>query len=970
MPQTIFVSEGHAAGAISLVKAPIVFDSEDFEGIRIAAATLAKDIASVTGKEAPTVTSEQSSSPCVIIVGSVQRSKLIQNLASNRSIDVTLIEKKWETWCTALVDAPWDGCAKALVICGSDKRGTIFGIYSLSEQIGVSPWYWWADVPVKRSPSVYALDVKTIQGPPSVKYRGIFINDEAPALSAWVHEKYGQKYNSEFYKRVFELLLRLKANFLWPAMWFGYPHPGNSFFVDDPLNQDLANTYGIVMSTSHHEPMQRAMNEWFDEPYNEPEQSWNWTKNKEKITNYFVEGAQRASKFESVITIGMRGDGDREMEVENPQEVLKEVLSTQRQILSDVYGQEDAVPQLIALYKEVQEYYENGLEIPEDVTLLFADDNFGAIRRLPTEAERKRRGGAGVYYHLEYVGEPRSYKWLNSNSLAKVWQQLDQAHRRGADQIWIFNVGDIKPLEVPLSFVMSLAWDMDTMALGDLPAFLEPFTTRTFGSELAVPSANLLLKYDKLIALRKHEHIEPETFSLVNYSEADNILSSWEALLNEAELLSTRVCPEMRPAFFQLILHPIKASHIYMSLQICRGKNFLFAKQRRNTANHFFNKSVSLFKADFQLSQEYHTLLKGKWNHIMRQPHLGFRESWHAPSRDMISGLCLVQAGQESNPIVGNLGVAVEGSEGVRPGLCNEESDRTHPSRRDLVSGVTLPIMEPYGPESRFFELYLRGPKALAWEVSSPVDWMLVNAHGTLDPALEGQDPLIQVRVDWKIVPDDFDDEVLLVLKSDLGDYEHIHVPVKQRSIPPGFAGHVEADRVVSIPAARFAKKDVSGCWRHPYLGREARGAISFRMQPDPGPNRCELLYPFYTFTSTIKASLLLYFTLTLDVHSESPALYGFSIDDKDTEMHRLVQQPKNPGELPPGWLESVMDCVWIRQHQVDLGDAGAHTLKIFLHDENIALEKVIIDVGGVRKSYLGPAESFYISPARTVASA
>lgn len=815
-------------------------------------------------------------------------------------------------------------------------------------------------MPVKSSPALYALDVKTTQGPPSVKYRGIFINDEAPALSAWVHEKYGPKYNSEFYKRVFELLLRLRANFLWPAMWFGYPHPGNSFFVDDPLNQELADTYGIVMSTSHHEPMQRAMNEWFDEPYHEPEQSWNWIKNKEKITKYFAEGAHRASSFESVITIGMRGDGDREMAVENPQEVLKEVLSTQRRILGDVYGREDTVPQLIALYKEVQEYYESGLEIPDDVTLLFADDNFGTIRRLPSEAERTRRGGAGVYYHLEYVGEPRSYKWLNSNSLAKVWHQLDQAHRRGANQIWIFNVGDIKPLEVPLSFVMSLAWDTNAMALGDLPAFLEPFTARTFGAELATPIANLLLRHDKLVALRKHEHVEPETFSLVNYSEATTILASWDTLLHDAQALSQRLPPNAAPSFFQLVLHPIHASHIYMSLQICRAKNTLYATERRNTANAYFDKCVALFRADFQLSRDYHALLGGKWNHMMRQPHLGFRELWHAPSRDMIGGLCLVQAGQESNPIAGHVGVSVVGAEAVRPGLCNEESDRTHPSRRDLVAGVTLPVVERYGTQPGAFELYLRGPRAVQWEVDSPVAWMPVHARGTMDPGLEGQDARVEVVVEWEHVPEGFDDEVLLVLKTNLGDYEHIHVPVKHRSVPASFVGHVEADRVVSIPAARFSNNGAPGCWKHPYLGREASGAVSFRMQPG-GSTRCELLYPFYTFTAATQATVHIYFTLTLDVHSGPPALYGLSLDDNDIEMHGLVPHPQKPGELPPGWLESVMDCVWVRQHQVDLGEAGAHALKILLQDENMAVEKIVVDVGGMRKSYLGPPESFYM---------
>jgi hypothetical protein len=818
-------------------------------------------------------------------------------------------------------------------------------------------------VPIWRSPGIFALAVETHRGPPSVKYRGIFINDEAPALSAWVHEKYGSRYNSEFYKRVFELLLRLKANFLWPAMWFGYPHPGNSFFVDDPLNQELADRYGIVMSTSHHEPMQRAMNEWFDVPYNEPEKSWSWTNNKEKITQYFEEGAKRASQYESVITMGMRGDGDREMDAKNPQELMKEILSTQRRIIRDAYGKDDAVPQLIALYKEVQEYFEKGLEIPDDVTLLFADDNFGTIRRLPTEAEKTRRGGAGIYYHLEYVGEPRSYKWLNSNSLAKIWHQLDQAHRRGARQIWVFNVGDIKPLEIPLNFVMSLAWDVDAMTLGNLPAFLEPFFARTFGDQIAKSCADLLLRYDKLVALRKHEHIEPETFSLINYSEADNILATYNELLGDAEALYTQILPQSGPSFFQIVLHPIKASQIYLSLQISRARNALYAKQRRNTANYYFDTSVSLFKADFQLSEEYHAILGGKWNHIMRQPHLGFRETWHAPSRDMISGLCLVQTRQASNPIVGNMGIAVEGHEGVRSGLCNEESDRTHPSRRDLVPGVTLPEMEPYGSTSRAFELYLRGPKRLSWMICSPVEWMSVTpATGILDPGVDDHDCRLSVSVDWSTVPEDADNEVLLVLKSDLGDYEHIHVPVKNRSVPPSFVGHVEAERTLSIPAARFTNEDAPGIWKHKFLGREANGAVSFCRNLDSDVKSCELSYPFYVFTSNAKALVKLYFTLTLDVHPAAPALYDVALDDGILGIHRLVQPPEKKGELPPGWLESVTDCVWTKTHVLDLSETGAHTLKIGLRDANMALEKIVIDLGGVRDSYLGPSESFYVS--------
>jgi hypothetical protein len=343
----------------------------------------------------------------------------------------------------------------------------------------------------------------------------------------------------------------------------------------------------------------------------------------------------------------------------------------------------------------------------------------------------------------------------------------------------------------------------------------------------------------------------------------------------------------------------------------------------------------------------------------MRQPHLGYRETWHAPSRDMISGLCLVQAEQASNPIAGNIGVAVEGHEGVRPGLCNEESDRTHPSRRDLVGGVTLPVMEPFGPRSRRFELYLRGPKAVRWTIVSPVPWVSVQNCGVLDAKYEHDTP-IDVTVKWKDVPADFEGEVLLTLETDLGDFEHIHVPIINRRVPAGFSGHVEVDRVLSIPASRFANQDVTGVWKHPHLGREASGSVSFR---DSSIGKCELVYPFYTFTSTPKAILHIYFTLTLDTHPGAPMTYGLSLDGKGFETHRLVQQPAKPGELPAEWLGSVMDCVWVRKHEVDLMCTGSHVLRVVLRDENMVLEKIVVDLGGLRESYLGPPESHY-SPA------
>ncbi|GAB1207294.1 hypothetical protein APSETT445_006008 [Aspergillus pseudonomiae] len=963
MYEPAFASHAPSAGCIDISNASIVVDPEDFAGIHIAAEALAEDFARVTGQGASPIVSNLSQDSAVevaIVVGSLARSPTIQNLIQEGKLDVAAIEGQWECYMTTVLHDAIQGATKALVIAGSDKRGAIYGLYTLSEQIGVSPWYWWADVPPKQSREIYALDVGTKHGPPSVKYRGIFLNDEAPSLSGWVHEKFGPKFNVEFYKRVFELLLRLKANFLWPAMWFGFPHPGSSFFIDDPLNQETADTYGIVVSTSHHEPMQRAMNEWFDRPYYEPEKSWSWNKNKPKITKYFQEGAERARKYESYLTMGMRGHGDKAMDAEDPPAVLKDVLSTQRSIIKNTYGEEDGVHQLMALYKEVQEYYDNGLPIPEDITLLFADDNFGTVRRLPSGVESTRRGGAGIYYHLEYVGVPRSYKWLNSNSCGKIWQQLEQTYNRGAKDIWVFNVGDLKPMEVPLTFVLTLAWDVKSLGMHQLQEFFYTFAEDNFHLETVVSQqcSELLLKYDRLVALRKHEHIEPDTFSVINYGEAGNILHRWQELLGQAEEVERSIPAPMMPAYFQLILHPIKASYIYVALRIAQAKNQLYAIQRRNTANSWAYEALRLFDEDFNLGEEYHSLLNGKWNHIMRQPHYGYTRSWHAPSRDMINGLSFVQNRQDSNPIVGWIGIAVDGHPGVRPGLTNEESDRTHPSRRDHIAGVTLPPMEPYGPKSRYFEIYCRGSKSVSWALTSPHHWLTLSpSSGTIQP--KGGDELVTVSVDWEQVPTHFDDTLLVDLHSSLGDFEQIHIPVKSRSLAADIRGFVEADEHVSIYATSFTNPLLSSYRVLPFIGRTPTGGVALAVGT-PASHSEYLQYPFITFTPTATATLILEFTLTLDTDTTSPITYNVQLDDGALASYRLVARVEKPGKLPDGWHDSVMDNIWTRRHSIDLGVPGLHTLRIRLHNENCVLEKIVVDLGGVRESYLGPPQSFF----------
>ena len=429
-------------------------DAEDWPGALRAGGDLAADFGRVTGKELRKLlvngtwqeTFETPKNwrarhhPGIIVAGTIGKSRLINGLIETGKINVDKVEGEWESFQSEIISTPIPG-VEALVIAGSDKRGTIYGLYDISEQIGVSPWHWWADVPPFQHSSIYALKTNKIQGPPSVKYRGLFLNDEQPALTNWVHEKFSigkyDGFNTDFHVKVFELLLRLRANYLWPAEWNGI------FDLDDPMNAPLADEYGIVIGTSHTEPLMR----WTKEQVIFLGGHWNWETNLDNITVFLTEGVKRSIDYERIYTMGMRGLGD-EASPTITAELLAEIVAAQQEILSDVFGTDDLIniPQLWCLYKEVGGYYEDGFRVPDDITLLWADDNWGNIQRLPVGNETERRAGAGVYYHFDYVGGPRDYKWINTVSLQRTWEQMNLAYERQAREIWIVNVGDLKPL--------------------------------------------------------------------------------------------------------------------------------------------------------------------------------------------------------------------------------------------------------------------------------------------------------------------------------------------------------------------------------------------------------------------------------------------------------------------------------------------------------------------------------------------
>ncbi|KAJ6441587.1 glycoside hydrolase [Purpureocillium lavendulum] len=1007
-----------------LVGAAILVDDNDSPGVKIAAENLAGDFASVTGGNRSVVTvvpdaeelPNTGTAKVAIIVGCIEASPLLQRLERQGQVDFRPIRGKWESFLTTVVDRPFGGCyEKALVIAGSDKRGAIFGIYTLSEQIGVSPWYWWADVPATHNRTIYAIPVTTTQGEPSVKFRGIFLNDEAPALTGWVLEKFGS-YNSAFYRTVFELLLRLKANFMWPAMWPGYPNPGANFFLDDPDNPRVADEYGIVISTSHHEPMQRLTNEWFLE---NGEGSWDWETNRDKMTEFFREGARRARGYDSYFTIGLRGAYDRRLSGADPAAVLNDVIETQRGILDDVYGRSEDIPQLLALYRDIEHIYDEGrVDVPDDVTLLFQDDNNGTIRRLPTKKEAARKGGAGIYYHFEYVGLPRSYKWINSVSLGKAWHQLRYAYSRNVRRLWLFNVGDLKPLEMPITGAMSLAWNIHSVAheAGGLRGFLRDVAARDFGTSLGREMGDVYHGYDRLVSMRKHELIEPDTLSLLHHREAERVLAAWTALLAAAQAVYARCAEEQKPAAYQLVLHPVRATRLLVALRVAQARNRLYARQRRNSANVAAAEALALFDADFDAQRAYHALLGGRWAGMLRQPHLGHDVSaWHAPSRDMVEGLCYVQRRQDSSPAVGQMGVSVEGHAGVRPGLVNEESDRTRPSRRDLVPGLTLGAVTRYGPPSRWFEVWTRGTPAVRWtaavaaissSLSSSCPWLRLSCcSGVLVPGEE--DARVDISVDWDQVPNDFDDEVLIDVRSDAGDFEQVHLPVNGHRVPSSFRkGFVEGPGYVSMPGPSGI---APGYVVMPDTGRSPHGSIGLALAldedednhkgkdkdrdedgntPDGGDDGAGhfLTYPFYQFsdtttTTTATARITLEFGITLSTSPEDTTSYDLQVDDGAVTRHSRLERftdesvaygTKLGVPRAAGWLQGAADLVWRAEHHYycasgAAGEAagllgpGPHVVRIRLRHVNMLLEKVVVDFGAAvgGESYLGPPASY-----------
>ena len=668
----------------------IVMDTAEDEGVKMAISNLQQDIRQVCNNQ-PALLNNIPAKRCVIIGN--YHSAIIQKLIAAGKIDKEQLINKNEKFLLQVIAKPADGVDEALVIAGSDKRGTIYGIYELSKQMGVSPWYWWADVPVIQQENVYIKPGIYTDGEPKVEYRGIFINDEWPSFGNWAKAKFGG-INSKVYKHVFELVLRLKGNFVWPAMW------GSAFYDDDPQNGQLANTMGIVMGTSHHEPMALAQQDWKRRGKGE----WDYNHNAQNLRDFWTYGIERAKNWESVITVGMRGDGDEPMSEGANISLLENIVKDQRKIIEKVTGKKaKETPQVWALYKEVQEYYDKGMRVPDDITLLLCDDNWGNVRKLPNLNEKPRSGGYGMYYHFDYVGAPRNSKWININPIPRIWEQMNLTYEYGVRKLWIVNVGDLKPMEYPITFFLDMAWNPEKFNAQNLQQHTEDFCAQLFGSQYAKEAARILSLYAKYNRRVTPETLNAKTYSF-NYGEWERVVDEYNALALDAHNLGFLLPATYRDTYDQIISYPVQACSNLYNMYYAQAKNHALAAKLDPEANQWADKVESCYLRDSLLSHYYNKVISnGKWNHMRDQIHIGYT-SWNNPQKKIMPKVIRVPEKEKTYTFQEIDGyVAMEAEHFTRAIAEGETSWSIIPDFGKSLSGVTtIPVTKT--PEKMYLE--------------------------------------------------------------------------------------------------------------------------------------------------------------------------------------------------------------------------------------------------------------------------
>ena len=926
----------------------IFFSDEDAPVVGIAARALARDIALVSGVT-PAVSTKAPQGKTVVIAGTLGKSPIIDRLVTGGRLDVGGIKGQFEGYTIAVVDAPALGIDRALVIAGADRRGTAYGLFRVSQMIGVSPWVWWSDAKPTHRDRIDLPAQAIVQGSPSVRYRGLFINDEDWSIRPWAGQTLDPSGNigPATYAHVFELLLRLRANFLWPAM-----HKVTVGFNQIHENAELADRYAIVMGASHAEPMLRNnVAEWnFDQ-----RGQYNYHINGAQVLDYWDERVKANGQYENVYTVGMRGIHDSAVVAgQNVDEVklLEQIVADQRSLFKkDMHVAPETVPQIFVPYKEVLDIYRQGMKLPDDITLAWVDDNHGYIRQLSNSAERKRPGGGGVYYHISYWGTPNDYLWLDSTPPALIGEEMGKAWDTNARRVWVLNVGDIKPGEKGLSYFMDLAYDHDATAKLGQRGWLEKWATDTFGPDQSKAIASLLGDYYRLNYARKPEHmgfnneellVRNTEFSPVAYGdEAGRRLAAYRDLDRRAAAISASLPADKRDGFYELVQYPVRGSALLNQKILDADRSFLYAHQGRQSANLYADEALASYRKVKQATDAYNAIGDGKWRHFMNDAPRDQAVFFTPPV-----GRVAAQAGP-------GLGIAVEGSVdalSARPAEAEAIADyrlRTNKWRTKDSPRDTLPTFERATGARHFVDVFNTGAGKLAFSARPSAPWIKVDQT---EQHLGG-DKRLWVSIDWsKLTPGQRAQGRIVI--SGAGSTQTIAVNARNDAAPAGML--VEDDGIVAFSADRFTANSSSaiGGWqRMPDLGRSGH-ALATRAEAPSFDDASAAPFVDYRFRSsssgpaTVRAALV----PTFPLNEEHKLRYAVSMDGGAA---RIVDV-----EGGKDWDDAVQRASTVSKTDWQLAKPGEHMLRVYALDPGLVLDSLVIDFGGLKTAYDAPPET------------
>lgn len=917
---------------------------------------LASDIEKVTGK-CPSVSGNGSvTASCryAVIAGTLGHSSLIDELVRDGKIDVSSISGDWERYAVRLVEAPLKGVRRALVVVGSDRRGTAYGLLSLSRAIGVNPWYWWMDAPVEHRNSIYlsvnAYDAAT----PSVKYRGIFINDEDWGLLRWAKRNFEKELGNigpKTYEKVCELLLRLNANMLAPAM-----HEASTAFYQIPQNKEIADRYGIIITASHCEPLLlNTASEWHKDRYGD----WNYNTNSERIDSVLNARVVETSPYENAYVIALRGLHDRAMSgaesLDSRKATVQRALLNQRKILSDVLGKDASeIPQFFTPYKEVLDVYNQGLELPDDVTIVWPDDNYGYMKRLSSPKEQLRSGRSGVYYHSSYLGRPHDYLWMNTTSPTLMYEELRKAYDSTADRYWLLNSGDIKSCEFAVDFFLSMAYDIDSFSYERAASYRSEWLCGMLGEKNRDAYRSIFDEFYHQAFIRKPEFMgwgyqwttdkhgnERNTdtdFSFANYREAERRLEAYRKISSETEALMARLPSSHIPCFYQSVYYPVKACELMSRMVLSGQKNRWYALQRRTAATAAADEAIRCHDSLRVITEGYNSLLDGKWNHVMTMGQ-GFAASYF--KKPVLREVKLSPAPE--------LGVMVE-NEG---------------SLNGVSSYHLLPAFNGYFRCAYFIDIFNRGKGQLSWTAETDKEWILLSRTS----GKTADEDRIMVSVDWNNVPVGDKIAGTVTIKDGSGVQENVLVSVFNPSSPTreDLNGiYVQHNGYVSIDAAGYHRKrenDAIKIIDIPNLGIENK-AVQFGNPMMPKQNTRKedvpcVEYDFYTFEQgsvDVYTYVLPTFVLSADrgysghEATNIETQYGVCIDDGP------VMNPSTSSvEYAQIWYESCLKNCRVNKTTLHINEPGRHSIRILCGDAGTVLQKIVLDFGGLKRSYLGP---------------